>query len=83
MKKIKNQSKKKYTHIVSDVNVGFNPITKVDNKEKNVVILEDERKSIEETLFLSNVPRLVENIKEIKNTENWASAKAYNPDEKW
>ncbi len=70
--------------LVSDVNVGFNPITIVNNKGKNAVLIsEDEWKNIEETLFLSSIPGLVEDIKEIKNTENWNIAKEYNPDEEW
>ena len=41
--------------LVADVNVGFNPITIVNNKGKNAVLIsEDEWKSIEETLYLSN-----------------------------
>ena len=36
--------------LVADVNVGFNPITIVNNKGKNAVLIsEDEWKSIEET----------------------------------
>lgn len=70
--------------LVSDVNIGFNPITIVNNKGKNAVLIsEDEWKNIEETLFLSSVPGLAENIKEIKNTEDWKTAKEYNPDEEW
>ena len=48
--------------IVSDVNVGFNPITIVNNKGKNAVLIsEEEWKNIEETLFLSSIPGYVEN----------------------
>ena len=43
--------------LVADVNVGFNPITIVNNKGKNAVLIsEDEWKSIEETLYLSSIP---------------------------
>ena len=46
--------------LVSDVNVGFNPITIVNNKGKNAVLIsEDEWNSIEETLYLSSIPGLV------------------------
>ena len=49
--------------LVSDVNVGFNPITIVNNKGKNAVLIsEDEWNSIEETLYLSSIPGLVNNI---------------------
>ena len=70
--------------LVSDVNVGFNPITIVNNKGKNAVLIsEDEWKNIEETLFLSGIPGYVENINNIKNNENWDNAKKYKKDEEW
>ena len=68
--------------LVSDVNVGFNPITIVNNKGKNAVLIsEDEWKNIEETLFLSSIPGYVENINNIKNSEDWDNAKEYKKDE--
>ncbi len=70
--------------LVSDVNVGFNPITIVNNKGKNAVLIsEDEWKNIEETLFLSSIPGYVENINYIRDNENWKSAKKYEKDEEW
>ena len=70
--------------LVADVNVGFNPITIVNNKGKNAVLIsEDEWKSIEETLYLSSIPGLVEYINNIKKNENWDEAKEFNPDEEW
>ena len=58
--------------LVADVNVGFNPITIVNNKGKNAVLIsEDEWKSIEETLYLSSIPGLVEDINNIKKNEKW------------
>ena len=54
------------------------PITIVNNKEKNVVLIsEDEWKNIEETLYLSSIPGLVDAVNNIKNTENWKNAKEY------
>ncbi len=70
--------------LVADVNVGFNPITIVNNKGKNAVLIsEDEWKSIEETLYLSSIPGLVEDINNIKKNENWDETKEFNPDEEW
>ena len=61
--------------LVSDVNIGFNPITIVNNKGKNAVLIsEDEWKNIEETLNLSSIPGLVDDVTNIKNTENWKNA---------
>ena len=70
--------------LVSDVNIGFNPITIVNNKGKNAVLIsEDEWKNIEETLYLSSIPGLVDDVNNIKNTENWKNAKEYDPNEEW
>ena len=70
--------------LVADVNVGFNPITIVNNKGKNAVLIsEEEWKNIEETLYLSSIPGFTDDINNIKKTENWESAKEFNPDEDW
>ncbi len=70
--------------LVSDVNIGFNPITIVNNKGKNAVLIsEDEWKNIEETLYLSSIPGLVDDVTNIKNNENWKNAKEYDPNEEW
>lgn len=70
--------------LVSNVNIGFNPITIVNNKGKNAVLIsEDEWKNIEETLYLSSIPGLVDDVNKIRKNEDWKSAKEYNPDEEW
>lgn len=70
--------------LVSEVNVGFNPVTIVNNKGKNAVLIsEDEWKNIEETLFLSSIPNYVDSINDIRNNEVWEEAEVYNKDEEW
>ena len=70
--------------LVCDVNVGYNPITIVNNKGQNAVLIsEEEWKNIEETLYLTSVPRLVDDINNIRDTEDWSAAKEYDPNEKW
>ena len=70
--------------LVADVNVGFNPITIVNNKGKNAVLIsDDEWKNIEETLYLSSIPGYVDEIKKIDNEENWQVAEEYDPYGKW
>lgn len=77
-------ARKNLFQLVSDVNVGFNPITIVNNKGKNAVLIsEDEWKNIEETLYLSSIPGLVDNINSIKNNENWDEAREFNADDEW
>lgn len=77
-------ARKNLFQLVSDVNIGFNPITIVNNKGKNAVLIsEDEWKNIEETLYLSSIPGLVDDVTNIKNNENWKNAKEYDPNEEW
>lgn len=77
-------ARKNIYDLVSDVNVGYNPITIVNNKGKNAVLVsEDEWNGIEESLFLSKVPGLVDDLKHIDETENWSHAKEFNENEEW
>ena len=70
--------------LVADVNVGYNPITIINNKGKNAVLIsEDEWKNIQETLFLSNIPGYVDEIKKIDAEENWMVAEPYDKDSEW
>ena len=70
--------------LVSDVNVGFNPITIVNNKGKNAVLIsEDDWKNIEETLYLSSIPGYVDNLKKIDAEENWSIAEEYDKYGEW
>ena len=70
--------------LVAEVNVGYNPITIVNNNGKNAVLIsEDEWKSIEETLLFNSIPGFTENLNEIRKKENWKTAKEFNPDEEW
>lgn len=70
--------------LVSDVNIGFNPITIVNNKGKNAVLIsEDEWRNIEETLYLSSIPGMIYNINEVRKKEDWETATEYNENEEW
>lgn len=79
MKKISiNKAVNNLYQLISDVNDGFNPITIVNNKGKNAVLIsEEEWKNIEETLFLTSIPGFVDNINDIRKNENWDIAKEY------
>ena len=77
-------ARKSLFQLVADVNVGFNPITIVNNKGKNAVLIsEDEWKSIEETLSLSSIPGYVDDIKKIDAEEDWQVAEEYDPYGEW
>ncbi len=70
--------------LVSDVNVGYNPITIVNNRGNNAVLIsEEEWKNIEETLFLSSIPGFVDDVSYIRENEDWSKGKTYDPDEEW
>lgn len=77
-------AKQNLSQLIADVNVGFNPITIVNSKGKNAVLVsEDEWKSIEETLYLSSIPGLVNEVNRTKETENWNLAKKFDMNEEW
>lgn len=77
-------ARQKLFQLVADVNIGYNPVTIVNNKGKNAVLIsEDEWRNIEETLYLNSIPGLVDNIKDIRKNEDWSKAKEYDPDEEW
>ena len=77
-------AKNKFYKLVLDVNAGLGQIKIVNNKGKNAVLIsESEWKNIEETLFLSNIPGYVENIKKIKNSGDWHKTREYKKDEEW
>ena len=83
-KKSDTNARQNLFQLVADVNIGFNPITIVNNKGKNAVLIsEEEWKNIEETLYLSSIPGFVDDINNIRKTENWESAKEFNQDEEW
>ncbi len=70
--------------LVADVNIGYNPITIVNNKGENAVLIsEEEWKNIEETLFLSSIPGFVREVNNIRDTEDWENAEVYKADEEW
>ena len=70
--------------LVADVNVGFNPITIVNNKGKNAVLIsEEEWKNIEETLYLSGISGFVDDVNNIRKNENWDKTKEFDPNEEW
>ena len=78
------KARQKLFQLVADVNVGFNPITIVNNKGKNAVLIsKEEWKNIEEILYLSSIPGLVEDINNIRKNENWQETKEFDPDEEW
>ena len=74
-------ARKDLYNMVKEASVGYNPVTIVNNKGKNVVMIsEDEWRSIEETLYLSSIPGYGESILKIAETEDWEHAERYDPE---
>ena len=70
--------------LVSDVNVGYNPITIVNSKGDNAVLIsENEWKNIEETLYLDSIPGFSKSIKDIDKNEDWSKSELYDSDKEW
>ncbi len=70
--------------LVSDVNVGYNPITIVNSKGDNAVLIsENEWKNIEETLYLDSIPGFSKSIKDIDKKEDWGKSELYDSDKEW
>lgn len=70
--------------LVSNVNVGYNPITIVNSKGDNAVLIsENEWKNIEETLYLESIPGFSKSIKEIDKNEDWSKSELYDSDKEW
>ncbi len=70
--------------LISEINEDSNAITFINSKGKNAVLVsEDEWKNIEETLYLSSIPGFLDNINNIRETENWNQAKIFDPDKEW
>lgn len=77
-------AKKNLNKLVDEINISFNPITIVNKNGKNAVLIsKEEWNNIEETLYLSSINGLVEDINNIRNNEDWSSSKEFNLDDEW
>ena len=76
-------AQKNFYRLMSEVNRGNTPVTILGSQGKNAVLLsEDEWNSIQETLYLSSIPGMVDSI--IKAGEEPSSmCSKYVPDEEW
>lgn len=70
--------------IVSDVNVGYNPVKIVNSRGENAVLIsEREWNGLMETLYLESIPGYVDSILKADKETNWDDAQVYKPGEKW
>ncbi|NDL68242.1 type II toxin-antitoxin system prevent-host-death family antitoxin [Anaerotalea alkaliphila] len=69
--------------LITDVNVNAEPITIINNKGKNAVLIsEDEWKAIEETIYLNQIPNMAKSILE-GAMEPLSECAKYERDEEW
>ncbi len=69
--------------LISDVNTNSEPITIMNNRGKNAVLIsEDDWRAIQETIYLNNIPGLVESIIE-GGEEAIEECEVYSEDEEW
>ena len=80
LENLKNSLEKEYKIKVKVIKIDFSKSEDIVNALNS---LEDEWKNIEETLYLSSISGLVEEINTIKKNENWNKAKEFNPAEEW
>ena len=50
---------------------------------KNIEGIRKYLNELRETLYLSIIPGFIDNINNIRKTENWDEAKNFNEDEEW
>lgn len=76
-------ARKNLYQIISDVNSTSEPITIVNNKGKNAVLIsEEDWRAIQETIYLNSFPGLAESIIE-GGKEPLEECKVYSEDEEW
>ncbi|HZK27041.1 MAG TPA: type II toxin-antitoxin system Phd/YefM family antitoxin [Thermoclostridium sp.] len=69
--------------LISDVNTNSEPITIMNNRGKNAVLIsEDDWRAIQETIYLNNIPGLAESIIE-GGEEAIEECEVYSEDEEW
>lgn len=69
--------------LISDVNSNAEPVTIINNKGKNAVILsEDDWRAIEETLYLNQIPDMAESILKASQ-EPLSECRRYEAGESW
>ena len=69
--------------LISDVNANCEPITIMNNRGKNAVLIsEDDWRAIQETIYLNSIPGLAESII-AGGKEEIGECKVYCEDDEW
>lgn len=76
-------ARKNLYQLISAVNINSEPITIMNNRGKNAVLIsEDDWKAIQETIYLNNIPGLAESIV-AGGKEAIEECRIYDEDEEW
>ena len=76
-------ARKNLYQLINDVNVNAQTVTIINNNGKNAVLIsEDEWKSIEETIYLNQIPGMAKSIIDASK-EPLSKCSKYERDEKW
>jgi len=76
-------ARQKLYQLISDVNANSEPITIMNNRGKNAVLIsEEDWRAIQETIYLNTIPGLAESIV-AGGKEPIEECKVYNEDEEW
>ena len=77
------KARAKLNQIVSEVNEFSQPITIINNRGKNAVLIgEEDWKAIQETLYLNSIPDMSQSILASKK-EDLSECTSYDPNEEW
>ena len=77
------KARAKLNQIVSEVNEYSQPITIINNRGKNAVLIgEEDWKAIQETLYLNSIPGMSQSILASKE-EDLSECTSYDPNEEW
>ena len=77
------KARAKLNQIVSEVNEYSQPITIINNRGKNAVLIgEEDWKAIQETLYLNSIPDMSQSILASKK-EDLSECTSYDPNEEW
>ena len=77
------KARAKLNQIVSEVNEFSQPITIINNRGKNAVLVgEEDWKAIQETLYLNSIPGMSQSILASKE-EDLSECTSYDPNEEW
>ena len=78
-----SNARKNFYQLISDVNTNCEPITIMNDRGKNAVLIsEDDWKAIQETIYLNSKPGLTESIISSKKDEI-GDCTLYSEDEEW